>query len=174
MGPKSFFRLFSKHGDFSTTERARSRRYTKASLSANLASESLRDDTRKLTTRQIAFRDCRCREGTTDSNEFGRRPSRQRHPSGFAAPSDTKITRSDTKRNSAHQDTKSRVRDVTEGHENATAGGNETQQAKRVRGAKPSRNFNRKTRRQQKRHGRKNQQRSEPRQSAKRVCKHGA
>ena len=127
---KIFFQTFLQARGFSTTERAHSRRYTKASLSANLASGSLRDDTRKLTTRQIAFRDCRCREGTTDSNEFGRRPSRQRHPSGFAAPSDTKLTRSDTKRNSAHQDTKGRVRDVTESHEKTTAGETRTQQAR--------------------------------------------
>ena len=50
---------------------------------ANLASGSLRDDTQKLTARQIAFRDCRCREGSADSNKFGRRPSQHRHPIGF-------------------------------------------------------------------------------------------
>ena len=84
-GENLFFRFFCKRSEFSTTRpRKRLRRDTlKLDARQNLASGSLRDDTRKLTTRQIAFRDCRCREGSADSNKFGRRPSLQRHPIGF-------------------------------------------------------------------------------------------
>ena len=46
---------------------------------------------------ESAYADWRCRERTTDSNKFGRRPSRHHHPSDSAALSDTKITRTDTK-----------------------------------------------------------------------------
>ena len=104
LGRKSFFRFFCKRGEFSTTERARSRRYTKASLSANLASEIASDAALLRLKVVIPFFDFSL---TYRCATFARSTASLATPSGFTE----------------RPDTKSRVRGVTKIHQNASAGG---------------------------------------------------
>ena len=95
--PKIFFQIFCKSGEFSP-RKARSRRYTKAGPSANLASEIASDAALLRLKVVMSFFDFSL---THRCATFARSTASLATPSGFTE----------------RPDTKGRIRDVTEKHE---------------------------------------------------------